>query len=535
MQKLKVLIEENTAGSVHPVEVAADAPIASLVPALVDALQLPHTDLFGKQLVYMLRSPSGGHVFPEHASLIDAGVIPGTRLMLDSYVRDGSVAALERSSSWQPSLPRGVSPDTNVYTSVTLTDPNDFIPETGMQYATAVAPPTPTPMFAPPVPTKQTKGRSTRRAFLIASVAALGIGGVSYAAYQKFSGGNSTATHTAMSTVKTKPTAHVANIPKAPTKQVTKQPAQQPTNALPTTAKTILTFQAHQQIVRTVAWSPGNIQLASGSDDTHVLVWNTLGNVQQTLNHPAPVLTLAWSPEGQRVVTGASNQVAFFNTQTGAIIARSTRQHALAVNSVAWTGQGMMQAVSASADKRAIVWNSQTYQPQIIYAKHTIAILAAAWSNNGQVVATGSQGGLVRVWNAANGQDVHGYFTDAALPMPTLAFAPTGAQLAVGGADGVVRLWNGLTCINNGVHCTDVPQRIQVSQKAVRTLAWSPDGRMLVVGTDDGLLSLFAPAQQQQHLFTLQQQASIQSLAWSPDSKQLALAVGNTVLLMMLM
>ena len=533
MQKLKVLIEENTAGSVHPVEVAADAPVATLVPALVDALQLPRTDLFGKQLVYMLRSPSGGHVFPEHASLTDAGVMPGTRLMLDSYVLDGSVAALERGSGWQPSLPRGASPDTNVYTSVTLSDPNDFMPQqqTGRHYTTTVAPPTPIPLFMPQPPAKQTKARSTRRAFLVATGAALGLGGVSYAAYQNFLGGNNTVTHPVAAHTRTQqPATHTVNMQKAPTKQPTKQPVQQPTNALPTTAKTTLTFQAHQQVVRTVAWSPGNMQLASGSDDTHVLIWNTLGDVQQTLNHPAPVLTLAWSPEGQRVVTGASNQVTFFNTQNGTVIARATREHGVALS-----GQGMMQAVSASADKRAVVWNNQTYQPQTIYARHTIAILAAAWSNNGQMVATSSQGGLVRVWTAANGQDVHGYFTDAALPMPTLAFAPVGTQLAVGGTDGIVRLWNGLVCVNNGVRCMDVPQRIQVSQKAVRTLAWSPDGRMLAVGTDDGLLSLFAFAQQQKPLFTLQQQATINSLAWSPDSKQLALAVGNTVLLMMLM
>jgi WD40 repeat protein len=570
MQKLKVLIEGNTVGSVHPVEVAADAPIATLVPALVDALQLPCTDLFGKQLVYMLRSSAGGRVFSESASLLDSGVKPGARLALDSYVVDGSVAALENGPGWQSLHPKKVSqkepqkvsqdvpqkvlqdvsqdmlqdvsqdvlqdvlqdvpqkvpqdvsqkvpPKKNVYASITIPDASDFMIEAGNRSAT--------PPSVPDSIKSVKKGRSTRRAFLITTGVMLGLGGggLAYAAYQKLPIAE---LQKALSPIQTQPTIpSMTNTQKTPTKQAT--------NILPTTAKTILTFQGHQQMVRTVAWSPGNMQLASGSDDTNALIWDRQGNIQQTLKHPASVRTLAWSPEGKRLVTGATNQITFFNAQTGEVLAQK-QQHTQNVNSVAWAGQGKLQIVSVGADQRAIVWDNQTYQSQITYTKHTIALLTAAWSPDGQSVASGSQGGMIRVWNAENGQDLHGYFRNSAIPLRTLAFAPIGTLLATGGDDGMVCLWNGLTCIDDGARCADVPQRIQVSQQAVRTLAWSPDGRMLAVGTDDGLLSLFAFAQQKPLLFTVQQQTAIRSLAWSPDGKQLALAVGNTAVLLMLM
>src|SRR5581483_7517429 len=105
MQTLEVLIEENAFGSVRPVEVVADAPVSALVPALVEELKLPQTDLFGKKLVYMLRQSDGGRIIPENTTLIASGVQPGTRLALDSYVLDGSVATLtQKSTSENPNL-----------------------------------------------------------------------------------------------------------------------------------------------------------------------------------------------------------------------------------------------------------------------------------------------------------------------------------------------------------------------------------------------------------------------------------------------
>src|SRR2546421_7273403 len=94
MQKLQVLIEENAFGSVRSLEIAATAPISALVPELVAELKLPQTDLFGKQLVYVLCEVGGGRILPEHSTLLSSGVKPGTRLALDSYVIDGSVAAV---------------------------------------------------------------------------------------------------------------------------------------------------------------------------------------------------------------------------------------------------------------------------------------------------------------------------------------------------------------------------------------------------------------------------------------------------------
>jgi len=295
-----------------------------------------------------------------------------------------------------------------------------------------------------------------------------------------------------------------------------------------------LVFSTHRNTVRSVAWSPDGATLASGGDDSFAFVWRPDGTVQQRIAHPAPVLSLAWSPESQRIVTCAGNQVAFFHALTGAPLARSTHRHAANVSSVAWTPHNQMQVVSGGMDKRAVVWETTTYQAQVTFTRHDTPIEAVSWGADGQTVASSSQGGAVRVWDAETALETHGFYQDAPLPMRSCAFAPSGTTLAVGGNDGVTRVWNGFLCQQQeGPMCQDIPLRLTSSNKPVRSLAWSPNGRYLASGDDGGSFTIWCLTQRQTPLFTITIAAgnAIHSLAWSPGSDQLATASGNTVIL----
>ncbi len=369
------------------------------------------------------------------------------------------------------------------------------------------------------MPTIKKKRSWTRRAFLLTGGLGLAVGGtgLGYAAYRSFFNG-------------TLKTAIMRNTHPATTqtKVVTEK------QMLPTMAKPALTFTRHQAIVRTVAWSPDGTMLASGADDTQLFIWGMDGMVQHTVQHPASVHVLAWSPDGQRLVTGSATQVLFLNALTGTPLARSTHRHTAAVTGLAWLMQNPKLVVSGALDMRAIVWNTTNYQAQALFARHTAPIEAVSWAADGQTVASSSQGGVVRVWRALNAQEIHGAYQDAAIRMRTLAFAPTGMQLAVGGEDGQVRIWNGFTCQQQvsgrrGNICEDLPQRLKVSNRAVRSLAWSHDTRFLATGDDDGTVAIWYPTHSQQPLFTFQQNASVHSLAWSPKDNQLVTASGNVV------
>ena len=503
--KRTVLISEQVHGSTRPVEIVADAPLSMIVPALVEELRLPKRETNGEMLHYALRLAPDDEALPDGVTLDTVGVVDGMVLTLDA--EKPRVVPAQYDFPVSVPLHASYNPDGTSLHSSTTFDDDDAMP--AIQY----------PSFT------STKKRS-RRAFLAVGFATLGIGmaGAAYATYRSLKG-----------SVNILPTMTMQSA--APMQKTVAK------TTVPTTAQHVLTFTGHQQMVRSVAWSPTGTMLASGADDSQLLLWKTNGNTMRSVMHPASVRALAWSPTGDRIVTGSNNQVLFLHVATNRVLGRSIHRHTGAVSGLAWTSHNQQfQVVSSGIDMKAFVWDTTHYRSHLLYMRHTVPIDAVTWAMDGQTVATSSHGGAVRVWNAANGQDIHNFYYVPNTPLRAASFAPNSNMLAIGGDDGLVRLWNGLTCqqvaaTNAGQTCVDMPQQLHVSQQAVRALAWSPNGKYLATGSDDGVLTLWQPSHNQQPLFrvTVQQGVPIYSVSWSPMRDQIATTTGNNVVLWKLM
>jgi WD40 repeat protein len=294
------------------------------------------------------------------------------------------------------------------------------------------------------------------------------------------------------------------------------------------------TFRHHHP-VRTVTWTPDESRVASGDDAGIVLLWNVDGTVLHTLQFTAPVRALAWSPDGAQLAAGSARTVSFFDASTGVLLAENAGHHTASVTSLGWTNeQGSAPlAVSAGVDRKAIVWNGHSHQPQVIFRQHTSAIEALAVLTT--TVATASLGGVARVWSATSGQEVHGYYAGSPRAFRAIAFSAQGT-LATGSDDGIVRLWpDGRLCMQQiqdafGLYCVDEAAHLQGQTRPVQAIAFSPDGTLLATGGDDRRFIIWSVPKKTPVLIQDQQDA-LAALAWSPSGRFLAGAMGSRVAL----
>ena len=285
-------------------------------------------------------------------------------------------------------------------------------------------------------------------------------------------------------------------------------------NLSPSNPQLRYTYTGHTWTIYTVAWSADGKRIASGASDSTVQVWNAAdgGNAYTYQGHSDTVYSVAWSPDGQRIASGSNDKtVQIWNAADGSHI-YTYQGHSDTVYSVAWSPDGQRIA-SASADKTVQVWNAADGSHAFTYRVHPDQVYAVAWSPDGKRIASGGRDETVQVWDVTNGVNLYSYrgHSDA---VNSLAWSSDGTRIASGSHDRTVRIW--APVIGGSVYT------YQGHSSVVNALAWSFDGKRIASASNDKTVQVWNSTDGS-NAYTYHGHTNIvEAVAWSPDEQQIA-------------
>jgi WD40 repeat protein/transcriptional regulator with XRE-family HTH domain len=267
-----------------------------------------------------------------------------------------------------------------------------------------------------------------------------------------------------------------------------------------------------------VATSSKGYYWAMGSRRGGVRVWGDDGKMLDLAwqAHTAAVQTLAFSPDEHTLATGSwDGTIKLWNLENGALLWLG--QHTGSIHRLVFTPDG--HTLASSGDDAAIrLWDVSTGKRLQTLSSQSSAVYALAWSPDGSLLAGGGFDGSTHLWEMQGAQAVQSgtatrILTGHSGPVWSLAFAPDGHTLASGSFDRTVKLWD--------VESLEVRETLAGHTAPVNAVAWSPDGSLLASGSRDQMIWLWDVERGSYRTALHGHTAVVHDLAFAPDSRSL--------------
>ena len=278
--------------------------------------------------------------------------------------------------------------------------------------------------------------------------------------------------------------------------------------------------------INSVAWSPRELCLAIGLEDSHVCLCNMVDmnriSYENMAGHRDSVATVSWSCDGQQLASGAcdgsmrvwspARKSLFFSVPV------CKYQH-YRVSSVSWSPDSKFIGFAADEDGASVLHNDGRRSCEIEKGWAN----AISWGPGESGVAVGSQSGHARIWKIGKrrsecvrelrcGRGVKDVYD--------IKWSPSGNYIAAGFANGTVRIWT--------PRSSDATSVFDGHRGRVETITWSPSEEFLASGSTGKEVKIWS-VESEKCVKTLKFDDAVYSVSWSADGKYLAVGSGSNL------
>uniref|UniRef100_H3CZ41 PWP2 small subunit processome component n=1 Tax=Tetraodon nigroviridis TaxID=99883 RepID=H3CZ41_TETNG len=223
----------------------------------------------------------------------------------------------------------------------------------------------------------------------------------------------------------------------------------------------------------------------SGKGQLLVWEWQSESYVFKQQGHLNNMASLAYSPDGQYIVTGGDDgKVKVWNSTSGLCFVTFT-EHVSSVSSVTFTSSGFV-VVSASLDGTVRAFDLHRYRNfRTLTSPQPAQFSSLAVDVSGELVSAGAQDSFeIFLWSMQTGRllEVLGGHES---PVSCLCFSPVQSVLASASWDRTIRLWD-------MADSWQVKETLHLTSDAL-AVAYRPDGQQLAVATLNGEISFWNP------------------------------------------
>ncbi len=272
----------------------------------------------------------------------------------------------------------------------------------------------------------------------------------------------------------------------------------------------------HEKEVNSVAFSPDGLRVVTGSWDKTARIWDAVSGkpIGGPLLHEDVVFSAVFSPDGSRIVTASKDKTArIWDATSGKPIGEPLR-HMDVVHSAAFSPDGS-RVVTASWDKTARIWDAKTGQPVGEPLPHPEHVSTAVFSPDGRRIVTASEDYVARIWDVATGAPIGEPLRHEG-HINSVDFSPDGSRIVTAGWDNTARIWDAGT----GAPIGETLRH----EGFVNSAAFSPDGSQVVTASWDHSAKVWDAGTGKSVGEPLRHADTVSSAAFSPDGLRIATA-----------